>query len=251
MPDEKQPDATAPDKPDWIQIAELIKSLAFQIKTQITNSESERRGREQREAGDRAQSFKWYKTSIVLSVATLVVLIATLVEVRWYTQDASIANSVSQQALEATTRPYLKLVPQGQLIDDLTAGRAIRMNIFIINYGKLPTVANARTAITYSRDALPAPGLASAVIRKLVWPEGDNAIISAQAEQPLSAGDVTDMKAGVGFVYLEAETNYRDYVTRVCWKYPLRTDAVLLGDPVLCDDPKANCTDEDCRKAPI
>jgi hypothetical protein len=37
------------------------------------------------------------------------------------------------------------------------------------------------------------------------------------------------------------------YVTRICWKYPIRTDAFFLGDPLLCDDPNANCTDEDCK----
>ena len=246
--------------PDTIS---LIQFLFYQIEALINNVASDSKTHDSREEGYWAKNHVWQISGIlgtfILSAITIIVLICTLLAVDRYTNEAHTANTLTKQILDANTRAYIQITPNGDPSRTrIQAGKTLAIGAYLYNWGKQPARTSAQGITRYSRTRL-ANG-AGEGLRKLpdyyIWPgtyvngvQSGGDYIRPESLESLTDGDITDIKAKRGWIYIEVEVRYGNgYITRICDEYPLQTNDPLFMDFELCSDPQSNCTDNDCKQ---
>jgi len=100
--------------PDTIS---LIQFLFYRIEALINNVASDSKTHDSREEGYWAKNHVWQISGIlgtfILSAITIIVLICTLLAVDRYTNEAHTANTLTKQILDANTRAYIQITPNG------------------------------------------------------------------------------------------------------------------------------------------
>jgi hypothetical protein len=185
-----------------------------------------------------------------VDIATFIVLLLTLVAVALYTWEAMVAIRLTRQALERDFRPYIRPVPYDRSIA-LYGGRPIQIDVRLANLGRQPTRVTSRGSVIYSESHLDmgSPRL-SELPAKFIWP-GDSSDkephVVINSDEALDDKQRDDMNEGRGWLYVNVQVKYEQYMTRICYEYPFVAHALVLGNPKLCSDPSSNCVDADCR----
>jgi hypothetical protein len=185
-----------------------------------------------------------------VDIATFVVLLLTLAAVALYTREAIVAIRLTRQALELDFRPYIRPLPYDRSID-IFIGRPVQIDVLFLNQGRRPARVSSRGSVTYSQSHLDnGSSKFVGLPAKFVWP-GSGA--DKQSHVVISSDTVVDdkvrddMNEGHGWLYVNVQVEYEQYMTRICYEYPFVTHALVLGTPRLCSDAASNCVDEGCK----
>ncbi len=183
--------------------------------------------------------------STLAEILTLVVLALTLAAVICYTR-------INQQILNANIRPYVAALSQRDL-PGMTQfnlwykeGMPLKMNVTLVNFGRLPADAIVWSILTYSEMPRDNTGpFVRSPEHVTVWPQPMLGKAFAYS-QPLSAADVDSIRHGSGFVYFVVKVEYGGYETRVCEEFSLSEarditlDEIPLPMQRLCSDRNSN-----------
>ena len=133
-----------------------------------------------------------------------VVEVLTLIVVSIYTYQAYRLTVLTQSSLQVATRPYIQIIPfPKEATFHPTADKPLQMAVYLFNTGRLPTRTLNHSVVRYSSKRLPNPGLSDNGATRWVW--GDSQAIiypSPTSLENLSAADIANMKAGIGWVYV-------------------------------------------------
>jgi len=185
-----------------------------------------------------------------VDIATFVVLLLTLIAVALYTWEAMVAIALTRRALETDFRPYIRPIPYDRSIA-LFSGRPIQVDVRFANLGRRSVCVRSRGSVTYSQSHLDKGSLRfSELPARFIWP-GDSpdkeTHVEINSNEVLDDKQREDMNEGRGWLYVNVEVKYEDYMTRICYEYPFVTHALVLGNPKLCSDTSSNCIDADCK----
>lgn len=241
----------------------LIKTLAYKIEALINDVGTANKAHDSREESYWAENLCWQRVSIVgtlvLSGATIIVLVLTLLAIGHYT-------SVTQKILDADARAYVApLVPSENSKPwylRLRVGDPLTIPIHFNNFGKSPANAFVRTVVTYA----PASALSRAEAfpngdtHLFIWPNPIGADLAGQSIGTLDNKQFASLSTGEGYIYVAIEARYGSHIARICKQYDLgrqratpegSTSAqgwvLTMPDPTLCSDETANCTDDQCK----
>ena len=185
--------------------------------------------------------------ALTVSVGTLIVLAFTLRAVDRYTCEAHRQNGLLRDTLEVETRPYLGVgfvTPQGPP----TEGAKLDIPIRVFDFGRRPAKAFVKALAVYSLDKLPNIDLTGVKgIQQLIWPPVP-VILHAYTSDPVTNGQLNDIRAGHGWFYIKVSITYGDYQTDICTE--VAANSLLPFNPAnteLCAVQKSNCTDKDCK----
>lgn len=179
---------------------------------------------------------------------TLYVLAATLVVIAVYTCETHQTNDLTRKALELNARPYISA-------DIITchpplAGQKLECMAGMENTGKVPANAYVRAIAVYSLDKFTTVPLPVTETHHLVWIGKTVGEIVGTAE-PITEGQLKDILAGRGYLYLHILIRYGLYHTEICTKLStIRHEAGDTDKPFFsvnffsyCDDPNSNDAD--------
>jgi hypothetical protein len=169
---------------------------------------------------------------------TLFVLTVTLVAVVFYTREAHQQTGLIRQSFEVNSRPYLSITHAGFSYPE-NPGDIFHWTIQVSNLGKTPANATIRAITVYSLTKVPSPQLPAKEHREIVWP-GSTVRYWADSE-PLTEGQISDMKAGRGWLYVRTLVTYGDYRTATCNTYTLKP---LAGEPMRFDETQMGTCDD-------
>lgn len=177
-----------------------------------------------------------------VDIWTFIVLTVTLVVGLFYAGFAFQQNELTRVSLDIASRPLLSAgfempIPAPQ------AGKIWTTHIRIENLGKSPTKAHIRTNIVYSLTKIDSPPLSTKERIQLVWP-GKGVGELSESDDPITDGQINDMKAGRGWLYQRALITYDHYFTAICTEStikanPTQSDGFIVHINGICSDQKS------------
>jgi hypothetical protein len=192
----------------------------------------------------------------LIDIWTAIVLTITMVAVVWYTWEADRQNEFNKVIIETASRPYLAISAHEQgfttAITSASAGGAVpAIPFYVVNHGKLPADAHIRSAAAYSRTRMAGVDGLGGVREKhrFIFSETAGDALVALGREALTAGQLSDIQNGIGYIYLAVEVDYGNYYTRICEEFPIAPEetplqgakvSARLGAYSLCADPKSN-----------
>jgi len=193
--------------------------------------------------------------ALLISFVTLIVLAFTLRAVDRYTREAHRQNGLLRVTLEVQTRPNIGMAVDGRGRPIVpTIGAKITFHITAFNFGRRPGRAHFRASAVYSLDRLPTIELPSSeVADEIVWPPFETGL-DITTRDPVTEGQLADMKAGQGRFYIRVLATYGIYQTGICTCLSLKPGnpaplaPVEVEEPASpCSDKKSSCVDQDCK----
>lgn len=180
--------------------------------------------------GRRKSSYSEIYTAVVLTLTLLVVAV--------YTYYAREQARLTYESL----RPFLHA---GFNLQTPMAGEPLRASVFVENVGNTPTAATITGRVLYTLQ--PITDLIEPdrpVGRQQIFPNAARPTrFELDGTEDVTAGQISDMTAGIGLVYAVALVEYSGYTTRICTKIEingLSPDGGMRIDPETCEHPDAD-----------
>jgi hypothetical protein len=177
-----------------------------------------------------------------VDVGTLIVLTLTLIAVGLYTHAAYVQSELVKQSIDISSRPLLSARYDRR--HNPKIGEKFTYDLYINNLGKSPTKAHTRGIVRYSLERISNTTSLATEKVQLVWP-GYGVHETIESSDNLTEGQISDMRAGKGWLYVKAEITYDSFYTIICTEYTIRADPAKLESFIiesvgLCADPKSN-----------
>jgi hypothetical protein len=156
-------------------------------------------------------------------------------------------NGLTREAVEATTRPYIKIIldPSGLQFGPNGADIELQLPFTVENYGKLPTIVNVQQSLRWQGGShVSGPKSFSSTGMKFLFPgepsEAFKAILSN-----ISRGELMDMKSNSTYLLAAVMVKYSGHRVISCTRFRLSFN----GDTPTLSDRDAYNDSAECNTA--
>ncbi len=174
----------------------------------------------------------------------LLVGVLTLIAVATYTAVQICQTRLTRQAIETSTRPYIKVVLNPGSFGLGPNGADYQLTFTVGNYGKLPANANIQESTRWEAGSHSrGPKSFNARGLKFIFPDQPLPSCLAAHLPRLSDGEVVDLKSNGGMLIVDVMIQYNGHRVITCTRYHMDKGTLALSDE------SADSDDTDCNTA--